>query len=184
MEDYKDEIWKPIKDYEGLYEVSNYGRVRSLDHKVAISNGNYRTSRGKLMSLCKTSHGYLFVSLGRGNKRSIHRLVANAFIENPYNLPCVNHKDEVKDNNHVENLEWCDKSYNALYGSCQDKLRKYKNVPVYMIDKISMNIIQRFDSMKIAMQETGIGKEMISMVCRGIRKTAGGYIWKYAEKCI
>ena len=124
------------------------------------------------------------LSLGRSKKKSIHRLVAIAFIENPNNLPDVNHKDENKTNNVATNLEWCNHSYNALYGTCQERLSKHKNKPVAMIDKNTKDVVAVFDSMKTAMIKTGVNKVTISAVCRGIRKIGGGYIWKYMEKCI
>lgn len=178
------EVWKSIDGFEGLYEVSNRGRVKSSDHYVKNGRGD-RIVRGKILTPYKSTHGYLFVALGRKAKHcSVHRLVARTFISNPQNLPDVNHKDENKSNNYVENLEWCNHSYNALYGSCQERLRVYKNKPVYMIEKHTGNILNRFDSIKIAMEKTGIHKTTISQVCRGLVKTAGGYIWKYAEKSI
>lgn len=183
MQEIKEE-WRDIPNYEGLYQVSNLGRVRSVTHTVRAGKNKQRTVNGKVITPWKTSHGYLHVSLGRNKKVSIHRLVAKAFIPNPNNLPCVNHRDECKANNAVSNLEWCDKSYNALYGSCQEKLRKHKNRPVQMYDKKTNVFIAEFESMKIAMERTGIHKESISEVCRGKLKSAGGFIWKYAEKCI
>ena len=179
-----EEIWKDIEGFENLYQVSNLGRVRSLDHYVKNGHGR-RIVHGKILKPFKSSHGYLFVALGKNAKhRSVHRLVASAFIQNPNNFPDVNHKDENKSNNVYTNLEWCNHSYNALYGTCQERLRKYKNRPVYMIDKDSGEIINRFDSMKIAMEKTGVHKETISQICRGKGKTGGGYIWRYAEKYI
>ena len=114
------EEWRPIEGYEGLYEVSNTGRVRSLDRYC------YRLHKGKVLSPAKDTDGYLQVVLhcnGKQHQRKVHRLVAQAFIENPDNLPEVNHKDEDKTNNRVDNLEWCDRSYNINYGSRKDKVR-------------------------------------------------------------
>lgn len=111
------EEWRTIFGYEGLYEVSSYGRVRSLDRYVVDSLGNRRFYKGKVLSPIKDKVGYLSVKLQEGNKHNIHRLVAQAFIENPDNLPQVNHKDEDKSNNRVDNLEWCDSKYNNNYGT-------------------------------------------------------------------
>ena len=109
------EEWRPIEGYEGLYEVSNTGQVRSFDRYVKYSNGRIHLHKGKVLSPIKDRDGYLQVNLcysGRINSIKIHRLVAQAFIPNPDNLPQVNHKDEVKTNNNVDNLEWCDSKYN------------------------------------------------------------------------
>lgn len=105
------EIWKPIKEYEGLYEVSSFGNVRSIKRN---------TTNGKIMKLQKTKTGYYRVGLCKNNKvkcYSVHRLVAQAFIPNLNNLPQVNHKNECKTNNNVENLEWCTMLYNVRYGT-------------------------------------------------------------------
>jgi hypothetical protein len=115
-----EEIWKPIVGYEGLYEVSNLGNVRSLD-RYFITNGGYRTFRkGKMLKLTPNPYGYIIVQLWNKQKcyqQGVHRLVAEAFIPNPNNLPVVNHKDEDKTNNCVENLEWCTVKYNTNYGT-------------------------------------------------------------------
>ena len=97
------------------------------------------------------------------------------------NLPIINHKDENKSNNHVDNLEWCTKSYNALYGSCQAKLRPHKCRKVVAIDKNSHEIVKTYNSMQEAMADTNAHKGAISAVCRGIGKSAGGFIWRYAN---
>lgn len=114
------EIWKSIPGYEGLYEVSNTGQIRSLDMYVKVGFGAYRLQKGKVLSPAKDKYGYLVVSLtynGKHKTIKVHRLVAQAFIENPDNLPEVNHKDEDKTNNIVENLEWCNHKYNMNYGT-------------------------------------------------------------------
>lgn len=115
-----EEIWKPIEGYEGLYEVSSYGRVRSLDRYVKGRYGNYRLHKGKILSPAKDTTGYLKVVLscnGKSKTIKVHRLIAQTFILNPDNLPEVNHKDEDKTNNRVENLEFCNRKYNCNYGS-------------------------------------------------------------------
>ena len=124
-----EEIWRPIPGYEGLYEVSSYGRVRSLDRFIVDSLGHRRFYKGKVLSPIKDKYGYLSVKLQKGNKHNIHRIVAQVFIENIDNLPQVNHKDENKSNNRVDNLEWCDQAYNNLYGTRLERLinTKIKN---------------------------------------------------------
>jgi hypothetical protein len=112
-----DEIWKDIKDYEGLYMISNLGRIKSLSRQRNESQPNYITKE-KILKPQKMGNGYLRVSLYKKKKccnKAIHTLVAKAFIPNPLNLPEVNHKDGNKHNNNVTNLEWCTDSYNKLH---------------------------------------------------------------------
>ena len=124
------EEWRPVVGYEGIYEVSNTGKVRSLDMYVKIGYGNYRLHKGKVISLLKKGeYGYIQVNLcynGKLYKKYVHRLVAQAFLPNPDNLPEVNHRDEDKRNNRVDNLEWCDRSYNLKYGTARIRERDTK----------------------------------------------------------
>ena len=118
------EEFRDIPGYEGLYEVSNLGRVRSLETE-------------RILKPSKNTWGYLFVSLYKnGIKKAvrIHRLVALAFIPNPDNLPCINHKDEDKTNNTVDNLEWCDDKYNANYGTRNERIAEKTRKPVLQFD--------------------------------------------------
>lgn len=121
------EEWRPVEGYEGLYEVSNLGRVRSVDRYVVDSLENRRFYKGKVLSPGIRPDGYLFVILscnGKSKTINVHRIVAQAFIPNFDNLPMVNHKDEDKSNNRVDNLEWCNAKYNNTYGTRQDKVRE------------------------------------------------------------
>lgn len=131
------EIWKDIAGYEG-YQVSNLGTVKSLERECKGNKGCTFIRKGKVLSPKTHKNGYLIVGLCKDSKMKmyyIHRLVAEAFIQNPNNYPIINHKDENKQNNYIENLEWCDKSYNALYGSCpqrkRDKIKGKKSKRVY-----------------------------------------------------
>ena len=110
------EEWRPVVGYEGLYEVSNIGRVRSLDRYVKGKGKSYFLHKGRVLSPGIKTEGYLIVRLQR-RMFYVHRLVTEAFLPNPDNLPEVNHKDEDKTNNRVENLEWCDHKYNMNYGT-------------------------------------------------------------------
>ena len=118
------EEWRDIEGYEGLYQVSNYGRVKSLERNVTTGFGD-RHIKEKIIILNQLPNGYLYYCLSKNNKKKgfyIHRLVAETFIPNPNNLPEVNHKDEDKTNNCIENLEWCDRSYNINYGTCKKRI--------------------------------------------------------------
>lgn len=164
------EIWKDVVGYENLYQVSNLGNVLSLRHKNRF-----------LMKPTKNKSGYLSVGLRIYNKRKtfdVHRLVAQTFIPNPNNYPVINHKDENPLNNNIENLEWCTIKYNINYGTATERRAKNRSKPVLQFD-IFGNFIKEFESIKIAGKETHICKNNICNACRGERKTAGGYIWKY-----
>ena len=119
------EIWKDIEGYEGLYQVSNKGRVKSLSRLVVrVGKPNYITKEKILKCSELKGTGYPVVSLGSNNNFKsmlVHRLVAQAFIPNPDNLPCVNHKDETRNNNDVRNLEWCTQKYNCNYGTARQR---------------------------------------------------------------
>lgn len=121
------EEWRTISGYEGLYEVSSYGRVRSVDRYVKGRYGNYRLHKGKILSLELSNSGYYFVELTHKYKRKhfyVHRLVAEAFIDNLHSFRDVNHKDEDKTNNIADNLEWCDHKYNCNYGTKTERQKK------------------------------------------------------------
>lgn len=196
-----EEIWKDIEGYEGKYQVSNLGRVRSLDRKI----GNY-FRQGKVLKPCVTRNGYLQVYLYNKNSimkpRRIHRLVANAFIPKPKDKLEVNHIDGNKNNNNMENLEWCTSSENkkhAILTGLKPKRfkgqfgkgkknwmyqRRGKDNPcsktVIQYNK-EMNKIAEYGSTCEAERKTGICSTNIAKCCRGGAKTAGGYIWRYRD---
>lgn len=115
----KEEIWNPVIGYENLYEISNQGNIRSLGKFVNSKHGGKRWIPGRIMKtwICNNYETVGLYKSGKQHFIAIHILVAKAFIPNPDNLPCVNHKDENKLNNHVDNLEWCTYQYNNIYGN-------------------------------------------------------------------
>ncbi len=142
------EEWRPVVGCVGLYEVSNYGRVRSLDR---ISQYNAygkridRPIRGKVLKPQFDGMGnYLHVSIttkdGKHVSRNVHRLVAEAFVDNPLGLPEVNHKDEDKTNNRANNLEWCDHTYNNNYGSKKDSTKGERNAAAKLTKETVLKI--------------------------------------------
>lgn len=129
------ETWKDIAGYEGIYQVSNYGNVRSLSRTVCYKTGKVVKYKEKPRKLVSNPDGYLIVRLiGVDGKppvnAKVHRLVAKAFIPNPNDYNQVNHKDEDKKNNHVDNLEWCDRLYNCNFGTRNAKIAEYCSKPV------------------------------------------------------
>ena len=141
------EEWKDVKGYEGIYKVSNKGRVKALEKTTIVKcnnnlNGSKRVWSEKIHRCQLQKDGYVRTQLYKDNKRKtvkVHRLVAEAFIDNPGNLPFVNHKDEVKSNNCIENLEWCTCAYNVQYSA----YKKHKKIKCVTTGKI-------FDSRKEA----------------------------------
>lgn len=168
--------WKTIEGYEGLYEVSNDGCVRSLDRMVTFNDkGSMCTSlrRGKMMSPFTDKSGYKGVSLykeGRGKHFLVHRLVAMAFIPNENCLPEVNHKDENKSNNCVDNLEWCTSQYNGAYGLRPNKYKK----AVAQCDAEG-NVLRVFRSVTEAAKAMGCHYTCISHALRDRTKLKGYY---------
>lgn len=179
-EDVLDEVWKPINSYEKLYEISSFGRVRSLDREIEGRWGSTKI-RGKLLIPVPDKDGYLIITLCKNGKQKvgkIHRLVAETFIENPNNLPQVNHKDENKQNNCVDNLEFCTSKYNTNYGTGIERRSNKTSKPVLQFD-INHNFIRKYKSMTEA--EKTLKIKHIYDCCNGKLKMCGGYIWRYAN---
>ena len=187
------EVWKDITGYESRYEVSDLGRVRSLDRysKHNTSKTGFILQKGQMLKPYMSKKGYLKVDLGDGfGKRKsvyVHRLVAIAFIDNPMNYNQVNHIDGVKTNNRLDNLEWCNNSMNQLHAYANglnkpSPLAGKPKRPVYQIDKKTNEIVARFDSVTEAGVALGMKKPSnIITVCNGNRPYAGGYKWQYAS---
>lgn len=161
--------WKAIRGFEGLYKVSDMGEIKSL------CAGRYKTEM--IRKPVPDKDGYLTVNLKKNSKyycRKIHRLVAEAFIKNPYGLPQINHIDENKTNNSASNLEWCDSKYNNNYG----KHASSSNKPVFKLDECG-NVLSAYRSIKEAGRANAIDPTLISPVLTGKRKHAGGFRWAY-----
>lgn len=175
--DHEKEIWKSIENYEGLYEVSNLGRVRSLD-RVVFQQGRNQVYRGTIMSQFKDKHGYYHIRLSKKNKKktfSVHRLVAKAFIPNPKNYPCVNHKDENPKNNKVMNIEWCTHKYNINYGTATYRRAVKMGKRIAQYDK-NGKLIATFYSINEAERITNV---KIGNVVGEKSRTAGGFFWRF-----
>lgn len=172
------EIWKAITDYENLYEVSNIGRVK-----------NIRT--GRILKPGIDRYGYYNVGLcknGKQKTKNVHRLVAQEFLPNPDNLPCVNHKDENKLNNRVDNIEWCTVSYNNKYGNRLNKCRnsmmkKENNKPIAQFTfDLPCELIKVWPSLMEIERQLGYSAGNIWSCCNGKYKQAYGYQWAYWEE--
>lgn len=156
------EVFKDIEGYEGLYQVSNLGRVKSLNYN--------KTGNERILSSANNGLGYYFVDLhkkGKKEKHFLHRLVAEAFLENPNNLPDVNHIDQNKQNNTISNLEWCTRKYNVRYS-------KAKKVGCYK-DNI---LIKTYQSMTDCIKD-GFWSSQVSKCCRGLKSQYKGFQWRY-----
>ena len=171
------EIFKDIKGYEGLYQVTNFGNVWSLNY--------YRSGKPKLLKPGKTKNGYLLVSLYKNRKRKsfkVHRLVAEHFIPNPDNLPEINHKDENKENNSVDNLEYCTHEDNINYGTRNERISKantngIRSKPVLQFT-LDGEFVREWESTNEC-GRNGFNQGNIWSCCNGKLKQYKGFIWRY-----
>lgn len=182
-----DEIWKDIKGFEGLYQVSNLGRVKGLN-RVSLDK---RHLPDRILTGSVYSTGYVVVKLrvnGIAKRFSMHRLVAEHFIPNPKNLPIINHKDENKLNNRWDNLEWCTQQYNATYGNAKTKalstFKKNHSRTVYQFT-LSGEFICQYDSISSAAESTNTCRSEVCSCCNMEKNviSANGFMWRYADDC-
>lgn len=173
--------WKPVLGYEGLYEVNQFGQIRNKDGQIM----RQRLKKAKYTVYKKVS----LYKDGKYKHLYVHRIVAQAFIPNPQGFELINHKDEDGTNNAVDNLEWCDRSYNATYGTSPKKISKAskgreseKRIAVYATNK-SGDSAGEWDSITEAAKDVGCSTSEISGALKGKRKTVKGLIWNYRTNC-
>ena len=177
----KNEEWRDVVGYEGRYQVSSMGRVKSLERKVRHWRGGERIQKERILKPSNDRRGYLLVSLCDGEKRktfSVHRLVCQAFHENPDNKPQVNHINEIKTDNRACNLEWCTCKQNVNHGTRTDRSAKARSKPVgqYTLDG---ELVKIWQSPCEAGKQIGLSDSHVSKAANGKLKTAYGFIWRY-----
>ena len=172
-----EEVWRDVKGYEGLYQVSNMGRVKSLGRKDRFG----RVIKERILEPAVTHNGYLRVGLHVDGKRKmlrVHRLVCEAFHENPDNKSEVNHVNENKTDNRACNLEWSTRTENCNHGSRNERVAKALSKPIGQFS-LDGKLIKGWRSAWEARRQTGFGQGYVGAGARGKFKQAEGYIWKY-----
>lgn len=182
-----EEKWRAVIGYEGLYEVSNLGNIRSVDKVSRMPcNGERATKvvKGKLLKPYESGNGYFKIALvkdGKSRKHFVHRIVADAFLQNPGNCSVVNHIDFNRRNNKVDNLEWCSQRENLLHGTLRlVEGLDYKDLRIGRFDKDG-NLVDVWSSLSKIEETLGICKTDVLACCRGRLKSSYGYIWRYVN---
>jgi hypothetical protein len=177
------ENWKDIEGYEGLYQVSDTGEVKSLARHFTNSLGVTKFYPGRILAQRLDRAGYKLIDLRNGTVKKtykVHRLVASAFIPNPLFLPEVNHKKEFeKSNNCIDNLEWMTSKQNMNYGTLGDRIAKIFSKTVYQYD-LEYNLIKQWQSSKEC-GRNGFPETCVRRCCDGITKSYKGFIWSHKE---
>lgn len=171
--------WRDIPGYEGEYMASSDGQIYSVPRIVSMKDGRQKTVRGKILRQHKSGHGYLQVRLRANEHQYVHRLVASAFLEKKSPNLEVNHKDENKMNNCVDNLEWVTRRENLSYGTRNKKSRASGIKHAKCIVAIQNGATKmQFQSLREA-ERAGFSRHYISQCCRGILKQYDGYVWRF-----
>lgn len=174
------EVWKDIEGYEGLYQVSSFGRVKSFDSIDKLD----RIRKGRVLKGIKDVKGYLLVNLYKNSivsTKKIHRLVAQAFIPNPENKPQVNHIDENKTNNMVSNLEWSTSKENNNHGTRIDRMAKTQSIPL-IATNLKTGKSTEFYGVSECARQLNLNRGNITSVLKGRRNQTGGYTFKYLNE--
>ena len=181
----KTEVWKDIKGYEGLYQVSNMGRVKSLGRTVSAKNNSKQYRKGRILKFWTNKNGYQLVFLynvnGERKTVFVHRLVCEAFYPKNKNKPEVNHINEDKSDNRACNLEWVTRKENNNHGTHNTKVAKALSKPVGQYTREG-ELIKVWQSVSEVQRQLGFTKQNISQAARGKQKTAYGFVWKYVEE--
>ena len=179
----KNEEWRDVVGYEGLYQVSSEGRVKSLERTFIDNSGRKRTVKERILKPSDDCRGYLRVDLRDGDKQKhfkVHRLVCEAFHENPDNKPQVNHINEIKTDNRASNLEWATARENSNFGTRNERLGKAQSKSIGQYTRYG-ELIKIWPSTKEVQRQTGFSNGNISLAANGKYKQAYGFIWKYVE---